>query len=72
MWAEATRRGALPQGRARLEPNASAALPRMRVCLAPGSGGDAQGMMMHYLGTYLVDGLGASAADALALVAQLD
>ena len=47
------------------------ALPRMRGCLAPGSGGDAQGMMMHYLGTYLVDGLGASAAEALALVAQL-
>ena len=28
------------------------ALPRMRGCLAPGSGGDAQGMMMHYPVSY--------------------
>jgi hypothetical protein len=45
------------------------AMPRMRSCFRYGSGGDAQGMMMHWLGTWVVRGaLRATAKDALMLL----
>ena len=40
-------------------------LPRLRGALAPGSGGDAQGMLMHWLGAWVVRGFGLSAKEAL-------
>mmetsp|Transcript_24397 Transcript_24397/g.73211 ORF Transcript_24397/g.73211 Transcript_24397/m.73211 type:complete len:532 (-) Transcript_24397:27-1622(-) len=40
-------------------------LPRLRGVLAPGAGGDAQGMLMHWLGAWAVRGLGLSAKEAL-------
>ena len=48
------------------------ALPRMGSCLSPWSHGDPQGMMMHWLGTWVVRGaLNATAKEALKMLASI-